>query len=36
MREAVSVWRGVRGLETNVRDGFDGFGKGGSMSAEWD
>lgn len=33
MREAVRVWRGVRGLETNVRDGRDGFG--GRVKAEW-
>ena len=33
MREAVRVWRGVRGLETNDRDGLERFG--GSVRAEW-
>lgn len=32
MREAVRVCKGVRGLETNVRDGLEGFG--GRVKAE--
>lgn len=33
MREALRVWRGVSGLETNGRDGVEGFA--GWVRAVW-